>query len=146
MLLKRKKRKNGSSNNGSSNGHIPEATYEMPAPIRPLDEFPDEGEPEQLPGVWDYLYGEAGKIAAAKVSRIPGHMILTICLMRLQTRLCTLTGGVGDPDLQACFESDFEELMVGLDGQGRTEAVTIASAEGMEEDEDVPSAKLFGIR
>ncbi len=144
MLLKRRRKNKNGSSNGSSNGHMP--AYEIPAQPRPLDEYPDEGEPDPLPGVWDYLYGEAGKIAAAKVSRIPGHMILTICLMRLQTRLCTLTGGVGDPDLQACFESDFEELMVGLDGQGRTEAVTIASAEGMEEDEDVPSAKLFGIR
>ncbi len=143
MLLKqRRKRKN--NRNGSSNGHIP--SYQIPAQPRPLDEYPDEGEPEQLPGVWQYMYGEAGQIAPAKVSRIPGHMVLTICLMRLQTRLCQLTGGPDDPDLQACFEADFEELMVGLDGQGRTEAVTIASAEGMEDDEDVPSAKLFGIR
>ena len=146
MMLKRRKRKN-SRNNGSNgrNGHIPSAVYQMPA-TRPLDEYPDEGEPEQLPGVWQYMYGDAGQIAPAKVSRIPGHMVLPICIMRMQTRLCKLTGGPDDPDLQACFEKDFEELMVGLEGQGRTEAVTIASAEGMEDDEDVPSAKLFGIR
>jgi len=34
--------------------------------------------------------------------------------------------------------------MIGLDGKGRDEGVTIASAEAVDEDDDMPSAKLFG--
>jgi hypothetical protein len=139
MMLNRRRNgrnRNGHRNGASSNGH---AKVEA----RALDEMPDVEE-ESLPGVWEYLYGNAQKVDTAKVSRIPGHMILPICIMRMQSRLCQLTGGPDDPDLQTEFERDFEELMIGLNGQGRTEGVTIASAEMEDEDDDMPSAKLFG--
>ena len=114
-----------------------------PAPPR-LDEMPDDGTtPGELPGVWEYLFGGRNTVELAKVSRIPKHMVLPICNMRMQARLALLTGGDDDPDLQECFERDMEELMIGLEGEGRRDAVTIAAAEGAEE-EDEETVKFWG--
>ncbi len=143
MMINR--RRNGRSRNGRNgrNGHNGRNGAKALEATRPLDEMP-EVEQEPLPGVWEYLYGKGDRVTTPKVSRIPGHMILPIAIMRMQSRLCRLTGGPEDPDLQEEFEKDFEELMIGLDGKGRDEGVTIASAEAIEEDDDMPSAKLFG--
>jgi len=105
-----------------------------------IAQMPDDGR-EELTGDWAYLFGD--KIRLPMISDIPDHMVLTFCLMRLQSAACELTGGEDDPDLPELFEGWFEELMIGRNRMGRSEGVAIARAQ-RQSDSDEEEAGLWG--
>ena len=105
-----------------------------------IAQMPDDGR-EELTGDWAYLFGD--KIRLPMISDIPDHMVLTFCLMRLQSAACELTGGEDDPDLAELFEGGFEELMIGRNRMGRSEGVAIARAQ-RQSDSDEEEAGLWG--
>lgn len=143
MTLRRMKR------SGGNNGHRQSPARQQPQEeeTSPLDEMPDDGASEaELPGAWDYLYGAGRSVALPKVARIAKSWVLPICIMRLQSRLCDLTGGPDDPDLMALFERDLEELSIGVEGQGREEGITMAAAEGLDSDDDEGTSLWGNVR
>jgi len=105
-----------------------------------IAQMPDDGR-EELTGDWAYLFGD--KIRLPMISDIPDHMVLTFCLMRLQSAACELTGGEDDPDLAQEFEGWFEELMIGRNRMGRSEGVAIARAQ-RQDDSDEEEVGLWG--
>ena len=89
-----------------------------------------------------YLFGN--QVPLERISDIPQEAIVHFMVMKLQGRICTLTGGLNDPDLMDELMHDFMELMISCDREGRREMREIISSRVRAEEDDDPEAFLRG--
>ena len=89
-----------------------------------------------------YLFGD--QVRVERISDIPEEAIVHFMVMKLQGRICTLTGGPNDPDLMNELMQDFMELMISRNREGRREMQNTISSRIQAEQDDEPEAWLRG--
>lgn len=126
-----------------SNGHNGHSRVATPARRPPRSGGSNgAGKQDKELAEWiDYAFGNG--ISIRRNTDMPDEAILPFMVMRMQSRLCNLTGGPNDPDLLDMMMEDFHEYMISRNRQGRKEMLEII-ASGITKRMDEVEGELFG--